>query len=235
LPVAAALLFFAASLQPALSQPVPGPGVVEVTQAIDCSDHVGTVEVHKAVTEGVHSNLISIGYTGTKCNECHWYQFVWREIIVHTKDGHAKAKTGHVNTTGGGYDLTSDVTKPNWNPDSASPTDPEYEAAGLAKRTPNSDTIFDAPSAAIDAFAGAEKANPNVTMINSLMHGESFLVCGGKVCARVIWSVAYTWTRADGHTSGPEYTALPVDTSGNPPNSDQKKAINAKYPGQTIF
>jgi hypothetical protein len=237
-PIAAALLFWATGPGPALSQPAPVPGVVEVTQAIDCSDHTGTVEVRKGATEGDHTNLISIGYTGTNCPDCHWYQFVWREIIVHTKDGHAKPKSGHVTTNGGTYDLTTDVTKPNWNPDSLSPRDPSYESGALAKVNANSDTIFDGPSNLIDTFAGADKANPNVTLISSLLHGESFLVCARKVCARVIWSVAFVWTRdgsPGGHLSGPEYTALPVDTSANPPNADQKKAINAKYPGQTVF
>jgi len=218
------------------AQVVPAAtGQIETSGHVDCPGrHAGEVVVHKGVLippdEGP---WISIGYTGTNCVDCRWYQFNWREIQIYTKDGRSSAKAAHIQLPNVDYELTTDANNPNWHLDSFLPEDPAYP--GASQRNADSDTIFDGPSSGIDALAGVEKADPNVIRIRSLFHGQSFLVCGGQVCASVTWSTAYGWTRADDRTSGPEYNVLPVDTSRTGPNGQQKAAIDAKYPGQTVF
>ena len=51
-----------------------------------------------------------------------------------------------ITTTGGTYGLTTDPGDPHYNTDTASPSDPFYEAAGMSGRTADSSTMYDMPN-----------------------------------------------------------------------------------------
>ncbi len=208
---------------------------------IACGGHDGVVDVHTGEQirfddRPVDSRkFIGLMYTGTNCNDCRWYQFTWDEIIVSDRSGHVGPIGGSFETTSGTQTLTTDSTHPNWNVDSASPNDPSYEAEGAHTRTPNSDSMYDAPDSGLDtAPAQAAKADPNNTQVTSLIHYVSYLNCNHTVCAKLTWSVRHVWTRSSGAVFGPEYTVLPWDASGTMPDSSQMQAFDQRYPGRSF-
>lgn len=209
---------------------------------IDCGGHKGKVSVNTGVHfregEANYRNGISLKYKGTAVGDCCWVQTIWREVVVTYKAAAGASprtvrKEGTIRTTGGSYKLTTDPSKPVYNPDSGSATSPCYDAAFSSITDGDSKTMYDQPGSAIDRFAAAEKTDATVDKIESIAHFDAYLVCGGKVCAKVSWTSTYTWSGGAG--TGPTYGVSDVDKSGNPPNDEQKKAINDKYPGQTVL
>jgi len=197
--------------------------------------HSGTITVRteqRARPAGggsAKAGVVCLDFTGTHAGHCCWLQFIWREVYVTTATGRA-ARAGKVTSTGGTYDLTTDPTKPNYNVDSGSVSNPCYDSAGMSNDS-NGLAIFDIPGASQPAAAAAREAG--VTMVESIAHFDSFFICDGVVLAHVSWTATYTWTPGGGW-QGPDCTVAPPDTSGDRPNDEQRQRLNDRYPGQTV-
>jgi hypothetical protein len=209
----------------------PGDEVPSGTTDIDCDGHKGKVSTHIDVwitksDDEILKNMISIGYEGSKCDDCIWVQFVWREIFVTQADGTRDRRKMHVDTTGGGYD-TSDPDHPIYNNDSASRISPGYEYAGTAKIDHNSDTMFDKPNyeKLLKRIADEE---PGDQKIETIGHFDTFLICHGQVCARVHWDVAQDFHQGDDMASENTYSGITISTSDRP-NRAQRQAMVDKY------
>lgn len=226
------------------STSVVDPGTEVQTASITCGGRNGDLSVKTGVhfTHGERENLahyekgISLGYTGNISENCYWLQFVYRQIIIHRRPAGAgppapRPKSGPITTSGGTYELTTDPADPNYNVDSGS-SDPNYDTRGANIRNPNSTTIFDKPGSGIKE---ADKNDPNVTNIESIISLNTFLVCGGKICAKVAWSMTYTWTPGPG--GGTETGPVPDVSTPEIPgtlNDKQKDRFRAQYPGRRI-
>ena len=81
-----------------------------------------------------------------------WLQFAWFELTAKIPGVTSRAVfPGSLSPEGGRQRLlTMDPTQPQWIVDSASCTDPFYEAAGFANLSPQSTTIFDRPGMLIE-------------------------------------------------------------------------------------
>ncbi len=165
---------FAVSFLMSVGQPAPlragdivvdDPGRTEKALAIRCGGHDGTISISSGVrvTETAnptnagdrpdvritvgYSNGISVAYNGTRCAECKWLVFAWRELFATYKGQGEVRQAGLATTPNGSYELTENPATPNYHVDSASSLDPYYEAGGNTNlRTPTSTTIFDQPS-----------------------------------------------------------------------------------------
>lgn len=227
---------------------IDNPGTTDKTGKTKCPGHVGDVtaavgvQSHVTVTMNPKpaveveqtvrfKNMLSLAYKGQGCAACKWYQFVWREkLITHTGKPEAPA-TGPVSTSGGSYNYTDNPAQPNYNAD-AGAHDPAYEGDdGAALRTPDSTTIYDQPSS---SFTEAEKADGTIASMREIAHFNAFLICAKKVCAKISWTVTYTWSPGPGGgtEAGPKYDVSAPDLSGNPPNDAQQHEWDARFPGQ---
>jgi hypothetical protein len=109
----------------------------------------GTVEVRTGEAielkgGGKFPNVIAVEYKGLFSADMKWLQFVWFELTATTSAGTARI-SGSVPTSSGNKPFTNDPKNPSWSIDSASTTDPFYEATGADLRSSSSTTIFDAP------------------------------------------------------------------------------------------
>jgi len=217
--------------------------------AIDCDGHKGSIVVQTGVQ--IHWNRlkdgepqdrkdeISISYVGSNCDDCIWVQFIWSEVVVQEKEKDPQRVPGHIDTTGGSYDLTTDPEKPTYSVDSASPTNPAYESTGTSNVGDTYDTMFDAPGNPFKDEDGntilpfpvnnAKTDFPAVQNITWTDHFDTYLICDGRVCAKVSWSVSFGWQPGDPDKStGPTFSD--PTTSLNPkPAPGQYKALAAKY------
>jgi hypothetical protein len=218
------------------------PGREAVSSDIDCDGHTGRISVRTGDKifgrDGGHIyaaglNLISIGYQGTQCDDCFWTQFVWREILV-TYDGAGGPSRldMKLQTTGGTYRTTTDPEHPNYLSDSGSLIWPGYELAGLSTVTKDSDTIFDEPDY-FWALHDLVDGDHDVQKVETVGHFDTFLICGGKVCAKVHWDVAQEWNRTDGNVTDNSYRNVSLSTTEKP-NAAQYRAVLEKYTGGTI-
>ncbi len=214
---------------------------------INCQGSQGNISIRTGVhyTEGAgerianYRNGVSLGYNGTQSANCRWLQFIYRQILVTRRtDGGGETtrpKSGRVRTTGGSYQLTTNPTQPNYNVDSGSSTNPYYEARFSSIRTGNSTTIYDRPGSGINSFAAAEKRDPKVTKIESIITFDTFLVCNNKICAKVSWTITYTWTPGAG--GGTETGPTPNISDPVKPgslNQRQTDRFKALYPNSTV-
>jgi hypothetical protein len=230
---------------------IDDPGTERKGVALNCGDYVGRIIVNTGVklTDTVSGtpapeieqtiitkflNAISLSYKGAKCAECCWLQFVWREILGTDASGEGPV-TGRMPTTSGPIDLTTDPAKPAYRVDSASRTDPCYTAAGHGTITAEANTMYDQPG---PGFPSNMVNNAAITKLRSVAHFDAFLVCAGKVCAKVTWTVSWTRTRnIDGSVTatGPTYEVSDPDITGAKPSAVQMQQLNAQYPGQTLL
>jgi hypothetical protein len=225
-------------------------GTQKKSVPIKCGDHEGTVSVNTGVklTETVkgviapeieqtiitkYGNAIGLTYKGTNCADCKWLQFVWREVLATDAKGEAPVR-GKMPTSAGLLPLTTNPAAPSYAVDSGSKTDPSYGATGISTTTADSQNMYDQPG---PGFPPNLQKDATITKLRSLAHFDAFLVCGGKVCAKVTWTVSWTWTPGPGGgtTTGPTYDVPDPDTSGAKPNDAQMKQLNAQYPGQTVL
>jgi hypothetical protein len=213
------------------------------SKEIDCNGHKGIIDVSTDVTltptegEAESEHHISISYAddNNKCDDCFWVQFIWREIVI-IKKGKKNRKSATIHTTGGTYPLTDDrdPEHPNYNSDSAMKNWPGYEWNGPANVDEQRDTMFDRPSSGIDPkqkdnIVAEDQKDNGAENIVSKAHFDTFLVCGGKVCARVTWSVLYEWTSDEkDKLKGPTYGDVNIDPKGVP-NTEQYRALVEKY------
>jgi hypothetical protein len=156
----------------------------------------------------------AIGYQGPDSQNTHWLQFIWREIIQMDSSNNVTAMTGPITTNGGTYDLTTGgtLTAPgtpgvqSYNTDTASRTDPFYEAGFLNNRTADATTMYDHPSAA-DPYVQRAFAN-GATEVKSRAHFNTFLVQTDRVTYR-------TQTNMEWHFTSASATPSPAFSTGS--------------------
>jgi hypothetical protein len=164
---------------------------------------VGTVtvrtDVQGTIGSTTYKHLFALSYKGKDSKDAHWLQFIHREIIGINADGSAHPQTGSVTTTGGSYDLTPGGTATtngtpaasNYNTDSASSTDPFYEAAGANNRTADASTMYDLPGAINSRVQAAFSAGAKKVV--SRAHFDTFLVQKDKVTYQSSLTIEYTF------------------------------------------
>jgi hypothetical protein len=228
-------------------------------RTIDCGGKRGVVGVD-VIDLPDRPNSIALHYDGAGAEDFHWVQFVWREQVATMPTGPGVVPTHR--RIGGFYrpgglggeqrQFTTDpaqvhyyvdmlrpgltagnpapgqpLVNPGVNPQVA----PNYETLGLNCRDQHRAAMIDAPGAAIDrqrllADAGAAVA------LRSAAHFDSFLVSGGKVCAKLSWQVSHDWAAGRPNFAAPRYELSDPDISGALPNQQQLKVLNYTHPGQ---
>ena len=163
---------------------VPDEGTLEHEEKVDG----GKVKVHTdaefKLSDGtIYSEAFSLSYKGKQASSTRWLQFIWREIEVDDPTKGTFRLDEPVSTTGGSYRLTTDPAKPSYNTDTASTTDPFYDAGAVNNRTSEATTIFDQPAPArakVDAQFDA-----GATKVVSRAHFTSYLVRDMSVLEKV--------------------------------------------------
>lgn len=197
---------------PAAGQPGAAIGSVEVRSGEDLEE--GGVSL---------PNRIALEYAGARANVSRWLQFVWFEMFATTPTGNVQL-SGNVRTTSSTKPFTTNTRTPNWSVDSASTTDPFYEAAARNIRSGGGTIIFDAPggASASPLATAAFTANPTATNVTFIAHFDSYLIQNNVAAYHVAWTATTTFTRSAGTTtasaiayavqlsSGP-VTAIPVN------------------------
>lgn len=143
-----------------------------------------------------------LSYQGPDSQNAHWLQFVWREVVQKDGSNNETAVSGPITTSGGTYDLTPGGTltargtpaENNYNTDTASSSDPFYEAGFAGNRTADATTIYDAPGAAVThvqrAFANG------ATEVKSRAHFSTFLVQTNRVTYKTETHIEWHYTSA---------------------------------------
>lgn len=168
----------------------------------------------------------SMGYKGGLASETRWLQFLWREIVVtHPTKGEYRLNKPISSSAKNGYKLTTDITKPDYNTDSASADSPFYEDGGNKSRTADAVTIFDQPNSAI-GFVSAEFTG-GATKVISRAHFNTFLIRDYKPLYHVYLQVEWAFN------SPAVPTGVQKVISGGAADSlpkDMKARLVAQYP-----
>jgi hypothetical protein len=178
----------------------------------------------------------SLEYAGKDANKAHWLQFVSFLMYADTPDAGKVYFTGAVATSSGVKKFSTDKVT-NWSVDSASASDPYYEAAGINVRTPNQSTkIFDRPGGpSINPLAAqlvSTKAT-KATKVTFVASFDTYLIVDGKAGYHVTWHATTEYDPA-AKTSG----AIAYGTGGGgavgalPKNL--KAVLDGQYSGNTI-
>jgi hypothetical protein len=146
-------------------------------------------------------DVIALEYTGSLSAQSKWLQFVWFEMVADTPAG-TVGLSGSVPTSSGPQAFTTDPSAPNWKVDSASPSDPFYEAAAVNIRTKSSTTMFDAPGGGSPTpFADAVfKAGLGATAVRFVGHFDTFLIQRDHAMYRVSYTATTAFTQVKGTT-----------------------------------
>lgn len=182
-------------------------------------------------------NVIALAYSGLFSPDMHWLQFVWWELIAQTPKGPVAISTT-IPTTSGSKASTTDPKAPKLTVDSASTTDPFYEAAGANLRDKSSITMFDRPGgASVKPLADAVfKATTVATGVTFTQHFLTFLIQRDTAVYEVTYTASTAFTKdasgaAVGGTIG--YTVGGSNqVSGL--SADLKKVLDAAYPKNTV-
>lgn len=135
----------------------------------------------------------SISYKGPDASKSRWLQFIWREIVVdHPVKGTYRVDEAVNSSAKHGYRLTTDTTKPVYNTDSKSATDPFYEAGFADNRSADATTIFDLPGSFKPVVD--RQFDAGATKVVSRAHFTTYLVRDMKVLYAVSTDVEWTFT-----------------------------------------
>jgi len=180
----------------------------------------------------------SLEYAGKDADKAHWLQFVNRTMYADEPGTGRVYNTGSVKTSSGKTrPWSTPDTGVQWSVDSASGSDPYYEAAGSNARDPGKSTkIFDEPGgASVKPFAeqfAATKA-PKATKVTLVLSFDTYLVQDGKSDYHVSWT-ATTEYDVKAKTSGAiAYTTGAAGTVAGLPK-DLKKVLDTEYAGNKI-
>jgi hypothetical protein len=156
------------------------------------------------------------------------------------------------------YDLTSDeISDPKWTTDSPKyGKDPTFSAKKgclQASDCPTANIVADTPSplfgyykstselaSSYELDAASEKFLSQATMVRALFHADTYLVCKGKVCAKVSWNAKWSYEVNKGKVDKnkfsviPEYYDVSID-AGAKPTTAQIAVLNQDFPGQTAL
>jgi hypothetical protein len=177
----------------------------------------------------------SLEYAGKDADKAHWLQFVKFAMYADTPTGTIYNPDTIPTSSGKKPFSTEKVT--NWSVDSASTSDPYYEAGFSNVRTPGKGTkIFDEPGGpSIAGIAGqfvttkAPKA-PKVTFVANF---DTYLVVDGKAIYHVTWSATTEYDPGKKTTAAIVYaTGGGGDVKGLP--KDFKTVLDKQYAGNKI-
>ncbi|HLH10600.1 MAG TPA: hypothetical protein VKV77_01835 [Methylovirgula sp.] len=157
------------------------------------------------------------------------------------------------------YELTEDETKsPKWNVDSPHyGDDPTMSGKKSCLQsvdcTNDVNLVGDTPSSMfgynrrtselLNAYrldATNQQIVKNATKIKVYFHADTYLICKGKICARISWNATWTIDVKDGKTDqqkfpkAPDYSDVKIDT-GVQLTDEQKSALNDQFKGQTVL
>jgi hypothetical protein len=212
-------------------QRAPGP----VTHTGTAGSGSVTVRENDESTPGGANDKISLEYKGKDADKAHWLQFVNFSMYADEPTGRVY-NTGNVPTSSGTKPYSTDKVT-NWSVDSASSSDPYYEAGFLNARDPGKGTkIWDKPGgASINGLAAQFQATkaPKATKVTFVASFDTYLVQNGTSDYHVTWSATTEYDVAT-KTSG----SIAYHTGGGgavaalPPGL--KKVLDASYSGNKI-
>jgi hypothetical protein len=175
------------------------PGTTQHTGTVGTGSSQGTVTLRTGVdTTSAYHSMFAISYRGPDSANAHWLQFIWREIIGVHADGSSHPVAATIRTTAANtYDLCTNGSATasgapavaNYNTDSASGTDPLYDAGFTADRTADSTTMYDQPAAQATYVQAAFRNG--ATRVVSRAHFNTFLIQNDHVTYRVQTNVAW--------------------------------------------
>lgn len=147
-------------------------------------------------------NVIAIEYSGSLLADSKWLQFVWFEMLAITPSGVVRA-SGTIPTSSGSKPFTTNPASPSWTVDSASTSNPFYEAAGVNIRNGSSTTMFDAPggSSAAPLAAAVYGGAPTATSVIFTAHFDTFLIQNNRAVYHVPYSASTSFAPPAGAAS----------------------------------
>lgn len=177
----------------------------------------------------------SLEYAGKDADKGHWLQFVNFTMYADTPTGKVYY-TGSVGTTSGTKPFSTDKVT-NWSVDSASASDPYYEAGFVSSRDPGKNTkIFDKPGgASINGFAAqlvATKA-PTATKVTFIAAFDTYLVVDGKSTYHVPWSATTEYDPAKKTSAAIAYATGAAGAAVALPKN-LKTVLDTQYAGNKI-
>ena len=192
-------------------------------------------------------NGVSLAFESPSGSEtsCCWLQFAWVEATYSgTPNGRPRSDNVSLDwaipTPSGDIHMTMPGAPPNLFVDSANPRDETnacYDPGGasLPRRIGNpSTTILDMPAAPVSTIADSlGRSNIRVHEVNTIQHFESYLVCGGDVCAKVEWSTRYRWTPENG-TQGPSHRVRSEESPATL-SDEHRRVLASNFPNQTTL
>ena len=230
-------------------------------RTVNCGDRQGVVGADVLDLPGQRNSIV-LHYEGEGAEDLHWVQFVWREQVVTTPNSSTPRPVGGFYRPGGlggeQRQFTTDPTDPaqvhyyvdmlrpglrEGSPDPKRPfadplvnpnAAPNYEALGLNCRDEHRAAMIDAPGPIAD-WKHLRADAPTAISLRLTAHFDSFLVSGGKVCAKVSWRVNYNWVAGMPRFSPPRYELSEPDASGAPPNEWELKVLNYTHPGEEVL
>jgi|GEM_PF-5068948 len=178
----------------------------------------------------------SLEYAGADADKAHWLQFVNFSMIADVPGTGQVYDTGNVPTSSGNKPYSTDKVT-NWSIDSASGTDPYYEATGSNVRTPGKGTkIFDEPGGATiiplaSQFVTTKAAK--ATKVHFVARFDTYLVVDGTAKHHVTWTATTDYDPAKKTVSAIAYTTGAAgDVKGL--TKAFKTLLDTSYAGNTI-
>ena len=178
----------------------------------------------------------SLEYAGKDADNAHWLQFVNFSMVADVPGTGKVYNTDTVGTSSGKKPFSTDKVT-HWSVDSASKSDPYYEAGFSNVRTPSKGTkVFDAPggpswAATFGEFVATKV--PKATKVTFTATFDTYLVVSGKSSHHVTWSATTEYDPAKKTTAAIAYATGAIgDVKGLP--KDLKTVLDTEYAGNKI-
>jgi hypothetical protein len=187
-------------------------------------------------TSKKRNDFYTLEYAGADADKAHWLQFVNFSMYADEPGTGRVYYTGDVQTSSGKKPFSTDKVT-NWSVDSASTSDPYYEAGFINSRTPGKTTkMFDAPGGkSIEPFAAqfASTKAPKATKVVFSASFDTYLVQNNKTTYHVRWSATTKYDVATKASAAIDYhTGAGGAAAGLP--KDLKKILDSQYSGNKI-
>lgn len=219
-------------------------GTTQHTGTVGTGTSQGTVTLRTGVdTTSAYHSMFAISYRGPDSANAHWLQFIWREIIGVHADGSshpvaATIRTSAANTydlcTNGSATANGTPAVANYNTDSASASNPLYDAGFTADRTADSTTMYDQPGSATPYVEAAFRNG--ATRVVSRAHFNTFLIQNDHVTYRVqtnvVWDIA---SAAAAATAGAGTATAGSSGAAIALPADIRTRFHAQYPAYTFI
>lgn len=178
----------------------------------------------------------SLEYAGKDADKAHWLQFVSFAMYADVPGTGKVYNTGAISTTSGKKPFSTDKVT-NWSVDSASTSDPYYEAGFSNVRTPSKSTkIFDMPGgASIEPLAAqmvTTKA-PKATKVTFIATFDTYLVVDGMAKYHVGWNATTEYDPVKKTSASIAYGTGGTGAAAGLPK-DFKTLLDTQYSGNKI-